>query len=227
MAKKNKLKSYTADEIKAALDENDGNITQTAKSLRVSRSLLSRHLASLNIDSNDSKLSTVIKQEAAESENSNSSLSRKLAEDALAELIANQNLKATIFYLSSKCGYASLKPVQKPYTADEQKTVSKVLTQLKDKEITAVEAGLELSIAGIAMPEILTILISKTELAPAENNDNSYSVFTDADFTRRMEERSKEIQEQLNGLPARRQEIDSLRASTADSFTQQAQNEDS
>lgn len=117
--------------------------------------------------------------------------------------------------------------MQKPYTADEQKTVSKILTQLKDKEITAVEAGLELSIAGIAMPEILTILISKTELAPAENNDNSYSVFTDADFTRRMEERSKQIQAQLNGLPARRQEIDSLRASTADSFTQQAQNEDS
>lgn len=220
MARKNKLKDYTADEIKAKLDENDGNIARTAKMLRISRSLLSRHLASLNIDPNESKFNTVIQQNPVEPESGSSSLSRQLAENALAELIANQNLKATIFYLSAKCGYAALKPVQKPYTEGEQKIVSDVLAQLRDKEITAVEAGLELSIKGIAMPEILTMLISKSELVPAESNNNSYSVFTDADFTRRMEERSKQIQEQLNGLPTRRQEIDALRASTADSFTQ-------
>lgn len=220
MARKKKLKDYTADEIKAALNRNNGNVAKTARDLHVSRGTLIKHIATLNIDSNDSKLSTVIQQKPAENESGSSSLSRQLAEDALAELIANQNLKATIFYLSAKCGYASLKPVQKPYTADEQEIVSNVLTQLKNKEITAVEAGLELSIKGIALPEILTMLISKTELAPAESNDNSYSVFTDADFTRRMEERSKQIQEQLNGLPTRRQEIDALRASTADSFTQ-------
>lgn len=219
------IRDFTADEIRTRLDKNNGNIAKTARELHVSRGILARHLASLNIDSNDSKLEAAIEQETVENESKTSGLSRQLAEEALAELIANQNLKAVMFYLSSRCGYAPLRPVQKPYTEDEQKTVSRVLTQLKDREISAIEAGLELTIAGITMPEILAMLISKTELAPAESNDSSYSVFTDADFARRMEERSKQIHEQLQGLPTRRQEIDALRASTADSFTQ-AQNED-
>lgn len=231
MGEKRKKKAptdYTADEIQAALDKNKGNVSKTARELNVNHMALRRRLDSLKMSGTDSKIKAVIQQAPIENESSNSPLSRALAEQALANLITDNNLKATTFYLSAKCGYAPLRPVQKPYTEDEQKTVSEVLTKLKNKEINAIDAGLDLTIAGITMPDVLTMLISKTEMTPAEAADNNYSIFTDADFARRMEERSREIHSQLDGLPTRRQEIEALRASTADSFTaEETGNEDS
>lgn len=226
--KKKALNDYTADEIQAELDKNKGNVSKTARALGTNRLTLTRRLKKLNMSGEEAKLKAIIQQAPIENESSNSPLSRALAEQALANLITDNNLKATTFYLSAKCGYAPLRPVQKPYTEDEQKTVSKVLTRLKNKEINAIDAGLDLTIAGIPMPDVLTMLISKTEMTPAESADNSYSIFTDADFARRMEERNREIHSQLDGLPTRRQEIEALRASTADSFTaEDTGNEDS
>lgn len=149
-------------------------------------------------------------------------LSIALAEEKLLELIEAGDKNAIMFYLSTKGknqGYAPARPLAVTTMIKERKKARSILKKLLDQKISVFDAALEFEMAGIALPETLRAMLSKAE-QPNNDPTDGYSLFTDKDLQERLEERSRELQKQFEGLEQRRAEIQKLRESVADSFNQ-------
>ena len=147
-------------------------------------------------------------------------LTLAMAEEKLMELIEAGDRQAIIFFLSTKgkkSGYAYAKSVSVPVSTSEQRKKKDIIQRLMKEKITVVQAALEFEMAGIPIPDTISIMLAKAE-QPSGDPTEGYSVFTDEEFEKRLNARSKELQKQFDGLAQRRAEIDALRASVADSF---------
>ena len=147
-------------------------------------------------------------------------LTLAMTEEKLMELIEAGDRQAIIFFLSTKgkkSGYAYAKSVSVPVSTSEQRKKKDIIQRLMKEKITVVHAALEFEMAGIPIPDTISIMLAKAE-QPSGDPTEGYSVFTDEEFEKRLNARSKELQKQFDGLVQRRAEIDALRASVADSF---------
>lgn len=83
-----------------------------------------------------------------------------------------------------------------------------VLNRLKEGEIDAVTAALELEIEGLALPESLRILLGRSEPEPPDPSAGQYAVLSLEEMEARIAARRREIEEQTEEfLPKRQQEV--------------------
>lgn len=93
-----------------------------------------------------------------------------------------------------------------------------ILEKYQAGEVTLKDAALEFEIAGLPLPETIRLLLAKEQPEPEDTTGGVYRIISDEEMAIRIEQRKKVIEEQIQGLPERQQDMRALREQVKETF---------